>query len=440
MTSRLLALIALLLLLPATLAAADDGSEVEEQPRVVVAVVDEPVNPYHQWFHQGGEVYGDTAPSSVTPALLDELGIDEDHIIRLTRTGDWQADYDADRAQFDAARDGELYWYEGTNLIVASFDTDDAIQLLPDSNGESHGTGTAGAVIQANPEAVVIHVDTFTSTDGEAFVHSLPQVDITSHSYGWVGGAPVPFHLDASYEGVVVNGKLTFGAAGNQPTPDLQSQAGGAWWQVGVGGYHEGDDEGQEPLSAVLPDVVGDFTIDLPRCGQCEIPTGDYSGTSFSTPRAAGTASKVLLEARRAAGHLGGIVTEAPDGTALERPAMIATDGVTLTNWDLRRALEEAAWVPATGDWRPSATYPINDAFPWPQVGWGLLTPDPERGVVDQAVAHLGLSGEAPTRVKPTDACAFMTANQESRRAYWTALPTSDDFVGTDYPYEGCGL
>ncbi len=419
----------LLTALPLTGAVADPADPVDApDPRVVVAVIDQPMNPYHDWYHQGGPLYGDTAPSSVTPELLDELGIDEDHIIQLTRTGDWAADFAADKATFDAAKDGELYWYEGTNVIAASFDTDDTTQLLPDTNAESHGTGTSGAVLLANPDAVIIHVDSFTDTAAEEFVANLPAVDILSSSYGFIGGAPIPLSVDGSYDGVVRNGKLHFGAAGNQPTPDQQSMAGGAWWLIGVGGYHEGSTAGQEPLAALTPDFAGDFTQALPRCGRCEDQVAPYSGTSFSTPRAAGAASLALLQARQAAGHVGGIVTEGVD-----RPAMIHTDTVTVTNWDLRRALEEAAWTPTVADYKPGAAIPVVAAAP--QVGWGVLTP--ERDVVEQTVAHLGLGGEV-TRTKPVETCTFMTVNQEVRHAYWDALITSDSFGQDDYPYQAC--
>jgi hypothetical protein len=414
----------------------EDAADVvdgEESPRVVVAVIDDPLNPYHDWFHADGPLYQGDAPSSVTPELLDELGIGDDQIIRLTRGGTWQENYAADEDVFDAVDFGKLYWYEGTNVIAATFDRAAAIRLLPDNDAQAHGTGTSGAVLAANPDAVIIHVDRFTDTDAELFVADLPAVDILNSSYGFVGGAPIPFHIDGSYDSVVRGGKLHFGAAGNQPTPDLQSLAGGAWWQIGVGGYQEGTSEGQEPLAAVLPDFVGDFSQQLPRCGQCTDRIANYSGTSFSSPRAAGTASAALLDARRAAGHLGGIVTD-----GLERPAMIHTDEVTVTNWQLRRALEEAAFVPGIADYSPGVAVPINDVLPWPQIGWGLLTPDAERGVVDETVAHLGLADGEPTRTKPADACAFMTLNQESRRAYWNSLPTSDSFGTSDYPYEAC--
>ena len=91
------------------------------EPRVVVAVIDSGLNPYHEYFNAGGPLYKRSRPSSVTPAVLEEFGIDRDHIIRTTRTGDFQSDFAKDKAQFDAIEAGEPYWFEGTNLIGISF-------------------------------------------------------------------------------------------------------------------------------------------------------------------------------------------------------------------------------------------------------------------------------------------------------------------------------
>lgn len=432
MRRSITALVAVATLAGVTMAATQSARVTAPTPRVIVGVMDQPMNPYHSWFHADGALYNGTAPSSVTPALLAELGVDAAHQLRLTRSGDWAADHAADAELWERVNDQALYWFVGTNVLAISFDEADELNLLPDDDAESHGTGTSGAVLAANPDAVVIVMDPFTSVPGEKWMNEHADIDVLSASYGWIFGAPVPMHADASHDGVVTMGKLFVGAAGNQPSPDQQSQAGGAWWQIGVSGYHEASSEGQEPLSGLTPDFVGDFSQDLPRCGQCPDEVAPYSGTSFSTPRAAGTISRVILEARRHAGHLGGIVTDGVD-----QPVMVRGRGLEVTNWQVRRALEDAAWVPTTEDWNPGASYPINDLYPWPQVGWGVLTPDPSRNVISQALAHLGVGGE-PTRFKPAQACDFMTANQDLRRAYWNSLPTSDSFLTGDDPYLAC--
>ncbi|MBA3532751.1 MAG: S8 family serine peptidase, partial [Ardenticatenales bacterium] len=59
--------------------------------QVIVSVIDSAVNPYHEFFNAGGEPYQSAAPSSVTPALLAALGVDSNHILKLTRTGNFSA-------------------------------------------------------------------------------------------------------------------------------------------------------------------------------------------------------------------------------------------------------------------------------------------------------------------------------------------------------------
>lgn len=72
--------------------------------------------------------------------------------------------------------------------------------------------------------------------------------------------------------------------------------------------------------------------------------------------------------------------------------------------------------------------------------GWGAITPDPKRRVVEETVAHLGLSAQQPARRKDANTCAFMKANIEARRAYWDNLALSSESRGkTDHPYVYCG-
>jgi hypothetical protein len=123
---------------------------------------------------------------------------------------------------------------------------------------------------------------------------------------------------------------------------------------------------------------------------------------------------------------------------------MVSGNGIELTNWDMRRALEEAAYVLTTADYEANAgavletAVPVNDAAPYLQIGWGAITPDPERGVIEQTLAHLGIDGEV-TRTKDAATCGFMTLNIEARWAYWdVASPMSDSWMTSDFPYEYC--
>lgn len=416
------------------------GSPKASQARVVVAVPDSATNPYHEFFHTGGPLYKKSKPSSVTPAVLKEFGIKKSNIIRLTRTGNFVKDFAKDKAQFDNIKRGEPYWFEGTNLIGISFN-EEKLRLRPDGSSSAHGVGTTAAVLAANPDAIVVSVDS-TRDESEEWAFTHPAVDIVTTSYGPFTSVPTLNHLSYSYTGVVTNGKLHFGAAANDPTLAAFDETSGPWWSIGIAGFEEGDTEGRQVVSGSLTDFVADFTQELPYCRNCEEGTDFPSGTSFASPRSAGTMSKILLEARRAAGHKGGVVTK-----GVKVPVMVSAGKHSLTNWDLRRALEEAAYYPSATDYQPgtgdggifgATSLPVNDAAPWLQTGWGVITPDPEHGVIKEALSHLGVSSE-PERTKGAEICAFMTTQMHARHAYYDNIAAFGESFGTsEDPYAYC--
>lgn len=430
------ALVAAALVVPVSQAPASAKAEAPDDPRVVVAVIDTGFNAFHEYFYKGGPLYGNKGPSSVTPAVLKEFGIGKDQIVRVPRTGDFGKDFAKVKAQFDAIEKGKPYWFAGTNVIGISF-LGDKQRLRPDGNASSHGIGTAASVLTANPEAIVVAVEDWNVDAAEEWAFTHPAVDIVSTSYGPATSYPTFTNLSFSYTGVVENGKVHFGAAANDPTYAGIDETGGPWWSIGVAGFEEGASGGRQLLSGQVPDFVGDFTQDLPYCRSCEQGLQSVGGTSFATPRSAGTFSKVLLETRRAAGHDGGIVKPG-------KGAPLLVDGkMKLTNWDMRRALEEAAYYPTTGEYGTEGgadptSVPVNDAAPWVQTGWGLISPARQFEVVKEMLAHLGVTGK-PTRTKPQEACDFMTANMEARRAYWNDLAMNGESFGIgDDPYVYC--
>lgn len=434
---RPLPLAAALLALPVALGALPGATAAQKAPhaagatpRVVVADVDSGINPYHETYYRG--------PSEVTPAVLREFpGI---QTIRLTRTGDFAKDLAADQAVWDRVEPGRPYWFAGTNVIGISFDppAEDRVPILADE-GDEHGVGTSAAVLDAHPNAIVLFVEGV-NADSERYAFTHPAVDIVTTSYGIPGSPPVPQHLANSYEGAVKRGKLHFGAADNSPALSVPDGTSGPWWSIGVGGFHEGSSGGREALSGNLVDVVSDFTQELPYCTDCESGRQSVSGTSFATPRAAGTASRILLEARLKAGHLGGPVVRDVIGS------LAVAGRAPLTPWQLRRAFEEASYYPTTAEYDAAtgltedlSSVPVLDQAPWLQTGWGLFTPDHAYSVMHEALAHLGVTG-TPTRTKSEEACAFNTAVLDARHAYWDSVAVgSESFLTTDEdPYLYC--
>ncbi|MFN2587725.1 MAG: hypothetical protein ABR613_06390 [Actinomycetota bacterium] len=434
------ALVAAVVALP-LLAAAAHASPVPRSrptkagPRAVVAVIDSGFNAYHEYFHKGGPLYGNKAPRSVTPAVLKEFGIDRDHVIRVERTGNFAEDFAKAKDEFDAIEKGEPYWFAGTNVIGVSF-LPDKQRLRPDGGASSHGIGTAAAVLTANPDAIVVAVEDI-SPESEEWAFTHPAVDVVTTSYGPATSYPTLNHLSNSYTGVVENGKAHFGAAANDPTYSGLDETSGPWWSIGIAGFEEGASEGRQVSSGQVPDFVGDFTQELPYCRSCEEGLREVGGTSFATPRSAGTFSKILLEARRAAAHSGGILTPG------KREPLLVGGKLGLTVWEMRRALEEAAYYPTTADYGteggPDPTsVPVNDAAPWVQTGWGLISPARQFEVVKEALAHLGVAGK-PAREKPQEACDFMTRNMEARHAYWDRLAILGQAYGkNEDPYVYC--
>ena len=410
---------------PALVAAPASGAAA----RVVVADVDSGINPYHEAYYRGA--------SEVTPAVLSEFpGIVTK---KLTRSGDFAKDFAADKAFWDGVELGKPYWFEGTNVIGISFDPDTPTKILADA-GDEHGVGTSSAVLDANPEAVVLFVEGV-NADSETYAFTHPAVDVVTTSYGIPGSLPVPFHLENSYEGTVKRGKLHFGASDNSPALSPPDGTSGPWWSIGVAGFHEGTSEGRETLSGNVVDFVSDFTQTLPYCSDCERGReAGVSGTSFATPRSAGTASKVLLQARRKAGHVGGPVVRPGLGS------LIVAGSLNLTPWQVRRALEQAAAYPDVAAYDPESAVlddlgalPVNPVAPYAQVGWGLLSPDAKHGVVTEALARLGAGG-APMRETTADACAFNNAGIDARHAYWddVAIGSQSSMTTDGDPYLYC--
>ena len=422
MRPRLLPLTGLLLAAPVALAVLPAASAKEgpkKAPvveagaaRVVVADVDSGINPYHERF-QG---------TNVTPEVLAEFGITESQIIDLS-PGPVPA---AAAVDFAGVERGKPYWFRGTNVIGISFDPS-GLPIMADARDE-HGTGTASSVLDANPEAVVVMVEGTGNADAETWAFSHPAVDVVTTSYGFPFSPPLGFHLAESYAGVVKRGKMHFGASDNSPALSPFDGTSGPWWTIGIAGFHEGSSEGRETLSGNVIDFVSDFRQTIPYCVDCRTGTRAVSGTSFATPRSAGTASKIILDARRAAGHVG--------GPRVEKGRTVLVDAKKdVTTWDVRRALEEAASIPPMSAYKPGidrGSLPVVEDAAYVQTGWGLLNPAVVPAALDQ------LAGAKP--VKDADTCDFNLAQFDARVAYWDSPAAIDsESQGGSEAYRRCG-
>ncbi len=420
-----------------------DGRRVldeEAAPRVVVAVVDTSINPYHAFFYADSPIYPDSAPVSVSPAVLAELGVDSGDQVLLTRSGDIEADKAADADFWDRVEHGRPYWFRGSNIVAVSFCEDDFRPLQPHPDKNPHGTGVSASVLKANPEAVLLFVESCAAPEPHEMRYVLehPAVDMMAFSYN----LGLPLTEAGAYRGVVELGKLMFQAAGNYLVPVSYQGGPGSWWTIGVSGI-DSDVNGQSSTGALLPDFVAGFRDVLPFCSDCEDELVEIGGTSISTPQATGLASRALLQARRQLGHRGGILPGSGD-----MPPVMATDGQRMiTNWDLRRALEEAAYVDYGPedyvltdpqlDLPPVRALPINPLAPWLQLAWGDLSTDPDKAVLEEILAHLGLG--QPSRMKPEGYCDYMAQQMRRRQAYGDLRgQATGEVVPDPNPYRYC--
>lgn len=364
----------------------------------VVAPIDTGINVYHDRFRLN-ETYPDW--------LLEGLGVTME--CSLTQTGSWQERYEADKATcWDQISSSDIVYFRGTRIIGATPDDATDIPILDDPS-DGHGTAVTGAVLDANPDAVIFFVEGFSDAAVLAAAQQ-PLVDIITTSFGPIGSVPVPGIEDATRVAVVENFKIHTGAADNSPSPAVQDSTAGPPWSIGISGYAEEDDDQKETMSGSYPDIAADWTQVLPNHDD----TDGYhqtSGTSFATPRTAGILSLIITMLRRDAG-------DGASGASIEwgrNGSLVLGENMSLTNAEIREALNLSGWYPSFSTWDPtSGTTPVSPVLPCTQVGWGVVN----MSNVIPMYEHLAGISTMPER--PADVVACMNTNQNIREAYWT--------------------
>ena len=216
----------------------------EWRPYSVVAPIDTGINVYHDHF-KTDEVY---------PAwLLEGLGVSK--TCTPTFEGTWEERYQADKEIcWDTITTSDIVYFKGTKIIGASPDGGTDIHILDDPS-DGHGTAVTGAVLDANPDAVIFFVEGF-STEAVLAAGNQPLVDIVTTSFGAIGSLPVPGIETGTYQTVVVNNKIHTGAADNTPSPAVQDATAGPPWSIGIAGYAEEGDDQKETMSGSYPDIA----------------------------------------------------------------------------------------------------------------------------------------------------------------------------------------
>ena len=373
----------------------DDRPDLEAY--TVVAPIDTGINVYHNHF-----IMNESFPSS----LLEGLNVTM--ICDISTEGTWQERYDADKEDcWDQITTSDIVWFRGTRIIGTSPDDGTDIPILDDPQ-DGHGTAVTGAVLDANPDAVIFFVEGFSDAAVLAAANQ-PLVDIITTSFGPIGSVPVPGIEDATRVAVVENKKIHAGAADNSPSPAVQDSTAGPPWSIGISGYAEEGDDQKETMSGSYPDIAADWTQILPNHDDID-GYHETSGTSFATPRTAGLLSKIILVLRA---EFGDYSSGADPITRMG--LLVSGEGLNVTNDDLRDALNLSAWYPSSSTWDPlSGTMPISPVAPCTQVGWGVVNESNVQPIIDH------LRGGQQMDERPSDVVLCMETNQAIREAYWT--------------------
>ena len=361
----------------------------------IVAPIDTGINVYHNHF-----VLNETLPEW----MLDGLGVTM--WCNITTEGTWEERYEADRETcWDVITSSDIVYFPGTRIIATTPDDGTDIPILDDPS-DGHGTAVTGAVLDANPDAIIFFVEGFSDAAVLAAANQ-PLVDIITTSFGPIGSIPVPGIEDSTRVAVVENKKIHTGAADNTPSPAVQDPTAGPPWSIGVSGYAEEEDDQKETMSGSYPDIAADWTQMLPNHDDID-GYHQTSGTSFATPRTAGILSMVLTMLREESRDL-------MSGASEERSGLLVNGtNLSISNDDIRDALNLSAWYPSASTWDPtSGTLPISPVAPCTQVGWGVVN----LSNIQPLYNHLAEIDSMPQR--PADVVACMEANQALREAYW---------------------
>lgn len=402
---KVLSTLTSILVISASLVGCMGGSEEKEDNAVVddsfgafsvVAPIDTGINVYHNHFSMN---------ESYPQWLLDQLGVNK--VCEISKNGTWEERYESDREDcWDVIGSGDIVWFKGSRIIGTTPDDNTDIPILDDPS-DGHGTAVTGAVIDANPEAVIFFVEGFSDAAVLAAANQ-PLVDLITTSFGPILSVPVPGIEDATKVAVVEEKKIHTGAADNSPSPAIQDSTAGPPWSIGVSGYAEEDDDQKETMSGSYPDIAADWTQMLPNHDDID-GYHQTSGTSFATPRTAGLLSKVLVSLRSEFGDF------SSGADPIDRMGlMVNGSNFTLTNDDIRDALNLSAWYPSFSSWDPlSGTTPISPVAPCTQVGWGVVNESNVLPIIEH------LNGSSSMAQRPFDVELCMESNQEIREAYW---------------------
>ncbi|HLE97757.1 MAG TPA: S8/S53 family peptidase [Candidatus Thermoplasmatota archaeon] len=389
--------------------------------RVVVALLDSGLNPYHQEFRRPGATAHPSTYLAGYPADTDALNLAFD-------AADWESAVARDETRWNSTESGRLYWVPGTNVVgLVAFAGTGARY---DEGG--HGTGTAsiatGRTLGACPDCLVVAVQGDLLA-GYRWAAAQPWIDVVSVSLGVIGNIYFPVTTVNSTHGGALAGQAWFTGAGNGwwvgadgvpagrsvPTPTQFSPLTGSSWTLRVGSF----DTAKRQTTAYTSQPVDVVTASMKTAASFDSfdATNEFGHTSGATPEAAGLFARMLLGARQAMGDMDGGVANGVAATGAPVPGGALEDGLLTREEALRVflhaaktvALEDAGADPAD----PTITPAPRGTEYWSQ-GYGLANAT----TAELALAVLlGIAAE-PDRA---DADRAHMVDMASRDAFWGA-------------------
>jgi hypothetical protein len=328
------------------------AEQVREQqvPITVIGIADSGINPYHAEF--SASAYPDPEVLELTrnftrhpSEYIPGYPKDARALPASTDAGYFPK---RDAFLFDGNRfitPGQLYWIPGTKIIGAyeaggSTGATSGADSHPILDDNGHGTGSssvsAGNRYGYCPTCLLVHVEAL----DESVVAGYDWVDISSNSFGYIGGLPIgPLLSPEVTKKAAERGQTTLFAAGNGignafdvPILTYGSDQTGPDWNITVGALRR-DNQGAIVGDGIPADVSSWGDGNLPSAcrttvvGQCA-----FGGTSAATPYTAGVFGSVLTEVRD---RLGDGVAGQKTGQVVARGA--AVDSLFLSDGALTR-------------------------------------------------------------------------------------------------------
>lgn len=291
-------------------AAASNGTAHVGNERVIVAVMDSGINPYHEEFRAREGASLDLVPG----AQPVDLSLEADNLT-AAHEQDWET--------LMSLEEGVLYGFPGTKIVGAISFVDvygeDWPRIVDDPESYGHGTMTSSRAVGNtvsipgdDPGVGLVLVQTGTTTEAYEWVAEQDWIDVVSTSQCYCTGRPAedqvrfPDHVAAVEE--LAQRKPTFHAAGNGL---LGSDVGSPTWleggQYGVPdliSVGATDNDRHTTWSNRDPYVAAD------GCANPAATHGSMSeirnrggGTSAAAPFSAGAGAELILEAREVLDH-----------------------------------------------------------------------------------------------------------------------------------------